>query len=188
MTYQEKYEELFKKYDKSIKDLHHATQEISSTNGFGNPGDISNYFKAHTAHRFAEREFQQLLNYVTTKNLNPNSEYLESEYMYNFIKEDQRRRGIPWNDDELAPSVKGGLSAYECVISLTNDGEITGTTQATVYKFPVINLHHGKECYNYLSNRLQNRDGEVVDVSNSEFPGIDETHQVYVKVALTTWR
>jgi hypothetical protein len=187
MTYQEKYEDLFKAYEQTTKDLHDATQRISFTNGFGDTEALGTYFKAHKKYRFAERDFQQLLNYVTTKNLNPNSEYLECDFMYNFIKEDQRKRGVPWKDEELAPNTQGGVCGYECLIGVTNDGEINRMLQGTEYKFPVINLHHGKECYKYLAKMLQHGGGEEFDANNLKFTNVDESSQVYVKIVITVW-
>lgn len=186
MTYQEKYDELFKAYDTSTKALSDATQKIDSINGFGDGGDLVNYFISNREYRFAEREFHKLLNYITTSNLNPASEYILQEYMYDFIKRNQQQQGIPWKVEDLAPNIQNGISAYECLISLTNDGEINRMIQGTEYKFPVLNLHHGQECYNYLVKMLQNDGGDGFDVTNLKFH-IDEGKQIYIKVVITTW-
>ena len=188
MTYQEKYEELFNVYDKATKSLNDATQKIAFTNGFGDTGDLGNYLKSHREYRYAEREFQELLKYVTTENLNPASEYLHEDYMYKFIKQDQQKKGIPWTDDQLAPSTQNGVRGYECLIGLTNDGEINRMIQGTEYKFPVINLHHGKECYNYLTKMLQNDGGNEFDANNLKFTNIDEGKQIFIKVVITIWQ
>jgi hypothetical protein len=187
MTYQEKYEELFKAYDHATKTLNEATQKIAFTNGFGDTGDLGNYFKANREYRFAEREFQKLLQYVTTANLNPASEYVPQEYMYNVIKKDQQKRGTPWDDGDLAPDTKKGVRGYECLIGLTNDGEINRMIQGTEYKFPVLNLHHGMECYNFLAKMLQYGGGEGFDANNLKFAHINEGSQIFIKVVITIW-
>ena len=188
MTYQEKYAELYNAYDKATKLLTEATQKIAFTNGFGDIGELSNYFKANREYRFAEREFQKLLNYVTTANLNPSSEYIPQEYMYNFIKKDQQKRGTIWKDEDLIPNTKDGVRGYECLIGLTNDGEINKMIQGTEYKFPVLNLHYGMECYNYLAKMLQYGGGDDFDASRLKFTHIDEGKQIFIKVIITIWQ
>lgn len=187
MTYKEKYAELFNAYEKATKVLHESTQKISFTNGFGETNELGDYLKSQREYRFKEREFQQLLKYVTSKNLNPDSEYISGDYMYNVIKEDQRRRDTPWKDDELAPSTEGGVKGYECLIGLTNDGEINRMIQGTEYKFPVVNLDHGKECYNYLAKMLQSGGGDGFDANSLKFVHINEHKQIYIKVVVTIW-
>jgi hypothetical protein len=188
MTYQEQYEELFAAYDKATKDLNEATQKIAYTNGFGDVGDLGNYFKANRAYKLAEREFQKLLHYVTTANLNPNAEYIPQEYMYNVIKKDQQKKGTPWNEEDPAPSTKNGIRGYECLIGLTNDGEINKMIQGTEYKFQVLNLEHGKECYNYLAKMLQSEEGDGFDAIKLKFAHIDQAKQIFIKVVITIWQ
>src|ERR1700749_3715662 len=100
MTYQEKYEELYKEYDTAAKVLNDARQKIAFANGSGDRDELANYFKANAKLRFTEKEFHKLLNYVTTANLDPTTEYVSQEYMYNFIKKDHQKRGILWNDED----------------------------------------------------------------------------------------
>jgi hypothetical protein len=188
MTYREKYNELFIAYEKAVKSLFEATKAISFANGFGDTNELHKYLKAHGEHRFVEREFRQLLKYVTSKNLNPESEYIQGEFMYNYIKDDQRRKGVSWDDHDLIPNAKGGIKGFECLIGLTNDGEINGAAQSTEYKFPVVNLEHGKECYTYLTQMLQNGGGEGFDVNNLKFVNIDGGKQIYIKVMITIWQ
>ncbi len=187
MTYQERYTELFQKYESVTKALHEATQKISFLDGFGDTGELGSYLKAQREYRYVERDFQQLLKYVTSKNLNPTSEYILGDYMYGIIKEDQQNKGTPWKDEELTPSTKGGVRGYESLIGLTNDGEINRMIQGTEYKFPVLNLTHGRECYNYLAKMLQNGGGDGFDVNNLKFDNIDEVKQIYIKVVVTIW-
>ena len=184
MTYQEKYEELFNSYDKATKALNNATQKIAFMNGFGDTAELGNYLKSHKEFKCAEGNFQELLKYVTTENLNPASEYLHEVYMYNSIKQSQQKKGIIWKDDQSAPSTQ----SYQCTIGLTNDGEVNSMIQGTEYKFPVINLYHGKECYNYLTKRLQNNTDDEFDANDLEFTKIDETKQIFIQVVIITWR
>jgi hypothetical protein len=188
MTYKEKYNELFEVYEKATKALHDATKTISFADGFGDTNELKHYLKAHKEHRFIEREFQQLLKYVSSTNLNPESEFIPCEYTYNCIKVDQRKRGVPWEDHELIPNTDGGVRAYECLIGLTNDGEVERMAQGTEYKFPVVNLQHGIECYGYLANMLQNGATEGFDVNGLKFVNVDEKKPLYVKVVITIWR
>ena len=184
MTYQEKYEELFKSYDKATKALNNATQKIAFVNGFGDTAELENYLKFHKEFKYAEGNFQELLKYVTTENLNPDSEYLYEVYMYKSIKQSQQKMGTTWIDDQSAPSTQ----SYQCTIGLTNDGEVNSMIQGTEYKFPVINLHHGKECYNYLTKMLQNNVRNEFDANKVEFTKIDETKQIFIQVGIITWR
>jgi hypothetical protein len=187
MTYQQKYQELYAAYEKAAQALNEAREKIEDINGFGDGAALSDYLNAHRKYRYAESEFHKLLNYVTTANLNPESEYIAQEYMYEFIKADQRRKGIPWIEAELRPSKESGASGYECNIGLSNNGEIDRMIQGTEYVFPVLNLHHGKECYTYLSKMLQDGGGEDFDVNKLTFDRINENQQVYVKVRITVW-
>jgi len=183
MTYQEKYMELFKSYEQAISDLLKATHKISFPNKVGDLNRLENYLKAHKEYKIIDSSFQQLLNYLSAKTLNSDSEYIECEFMYNSIKEDQKRLGIAWRDEELTPNISRDVKGYECIIKLTNDGEINQLIQGTEYKFPVINLDHGRECYNYLAKMLQ-YGGD----SEREFVNINENKQVYIKVVITFWQ
>lgn len=88
--------------------------------------------------------------------------------MYNVIKEDQQKRGRLLKDEDISPTIALRVSMYECVIGLTNDGEIHKSYQKTEYKFPVINLTHGKECYDYLAKKLQDKNDDF-DVIGSHW-------------------
>lgn len=188
MTYQEKYEELFQSYNTSSKALAEATEKIAF-NGFGDAGNLANYFKASKRNYFIEKEFQKMLHYVTTENPNLNSEYVPQEYMYDFIKKDQQAKGVHWKDGDLIPQIAdNGVKGFECVISLTNDTEIDNTVQGTEYKFPVLNIYHGRECYMYLAKLLQNGGGAELNPDNLHFEHIDEGLQVFVKIEITVWQ
>lgn len=187
MTYQEKYTEIYKAYEQATKVLHDATQKISFTNGFGDATELGEYFKAQKAYRFAEREFHQLLKYATSRNLNPESEYLPFEFMYNVIKEDQKRKGTPWTDVQVKPEIGNGVKGYEANIRLTNNGEINRMIQGTEYIFPVVDLNHGKEAYDYFAKMLQNGGGEGFDVNNLKLDDIDASKPIFVKVTITVW-
>lgn len=184
MTYQQQYERLHKAYEAAINSLNDAAQKIAYTNGFGELNDLSNYHTAHRNFRSTEREFQNLLNYVNTGALNPQSEYIHQEYMYAFIKKDQQEKGFTWKNEDLIPAdVKG----YECSIGLTNDGELATGIQGTEYKFPVLNIHHGKECFSHLAKMLQRGGGEDFDIDQIKTDNINERNQVFIRILIIIW-
>lgn len=187
MTYQEKYNELYKRYEQATEMLQEATKSIAFTNGFEDAGALGEYYNAIKAHRIAERTFNDLLSYSTSKSLNPDSEYVAEQFMYEHIKEDQRRRGTTWGEDEIRPhSGDGGVRGYECVIGLTNDGTIEKNKQETQYKFPVVSLEHGKQCYSYLVDMLQGDENFNVEALNFD-DIVDPNQQIYIKVFLSIW-
>jgi len=140
MTYKEKYNELFSTYENAIKNLQSATQKLSSDTGLGNNNDLDNYFKINQQYKRAEENFQQFLKYSNADDINPDTEFILPTYIYHVISGDQIEQGVDLNE----------LNTIDSPISLTNDGEVNERYQGTEYKFPVLNLEHGKECYEYL--------------------------------------
>tara|TARA_R110002033_G_scaffold149411_1_gene186435 strand:+ start:525 stop:1091 length:567 start_codon:yes stop_codon:yes gene_type:complete len=185
MTYQEKYADLHSKYQKSGKELEQAIEKLSETNGFGDLNDISNYEKSQRNFKYAESQFQKLLKYVTDSKIDPATEFNTCEYIYGIIKNDQLKKGINLKDYEPYPNEDGKWEYYSCNIGLTNSDEIKKEYQHSFYLFPVLNLKHGKECYAYLSDKLQNNPDEEFDIDSLDFKKvIDESKPIFVKVSL----
>lgn len=176
MTFQEKYSELYSNYEKAGKELEHTTKKLSDTNGFGDINDIASYYSAHKNFGYYENQFQQLLNYVKDGNVNPATEFVEHQFMYEVIKKDQINKKN-WEEDEEN-------KFFTCEVGLTNDPEITIDYQSSQYKFPVLNLNHGKECYAYLVDRLGFPSNEP-HVSTFDFSKlIDESQPIFIKVSM----
>src|SRR5690242_10253086 len=119
MTYQQKYEELYKSYQNAAEKLAEARIKLADINGFGDLDSVADYYNRHRIHSYAEREFQKLLHYSIQSQIDPQTEYNTQEYIYNCIKKDQQKRGIPWEDGEIAPQRKAGISFILCEIGLT---------------------------------------------------------------------
>ncbi|MCF8716475.1 hypothetical protein JM658_16760 [Joostella atrarenae] len=187
MTYEEKYSELYSNYEKAGKRLDNALEKISDINGFGDMNDLDNYFKYQKELSFHSQQFEKLLKYLSSGNVNPKSEFIDKEFMYQFIKKDQIENGTEWKDFDLYPgqSTEGGF--YSCEIGLTNDGEIKKDYQNSIYKFPVLHLNHGNECYQYLTEKLQYNPDNEINVNELDFSKvIDENKTIYVKVKMRT--
>lgn len=185
MTYQEKYTDLYKKYEDAAKKKAEAIENIAYYDGFGDLHDLSNYFKAVANYQYAEQEFQMLLQYSVDSNVDPAREYVDNEYMYEYIKRDQQKKGIPWEDADVMPDLKKhGLKLISGTVGLTNDPESKKMYPGTEYKFPVLNLEHGKVCQDYLSNMLTG-ETEKLDLEKLRAKKIiDEQKPVYVRVEL----
>jgi hypothetical protein len=80
-----------------------------------------------------------------------------------------------------------GVKSIECLITLTNNGEVTKMIQGTEYKFPVLNLKHGNECFNYSSKLLQYGGDEKFDANELKFANLNENKQIFLKIVLTIW-
>jgi len=173
MTFQEKYSELYSNYEKAGKELEYATQKLSETKGFGDSYDIDNYFLAHKNLRYQEKQFQELLTYVKEGIVNPETKFVDYKFMYDFIKIDQIKKGN-WSEDNLN-------NFFTCEVGLTNDPEIKQDYQRSFYKFPVLNLNHGKECYSYLIDRLE---FPKDDNSTIHFSKINEANPIFVKISM----
>jgi hypothetical protein len=185
MTYEKKYAELHSKYQKFGKELEQAIEKLSEINGFGDIDDISNYSKIHLNFKFAENQFQQLLKYVTDGKLEPATEFNTCEFIYGIIKNDQLAKGIKLKDYEPNPNEDGNWEYYSCNVGLTNTDEIQKEYQHSFYLFPVLNLQHGKECYAYLSEKLQDNPDQEFNVEDLDFKKvIDETKPIFIKVSL----
>lgn len=186
MTYQEKYTELYTKYDQAATALTETAQKISQFNGFGDKQDLANYFRAASTYKYAEQHFQEILRYSTEAKVNPDTEYVAHEFMYEFIKKDQQKKGIPWANDVTTPTTKeNGITFITGEIGLTNDPELKKMYQGTEYKFPVLNLEHGKESFDYLSKMIINQESEELDLQTfREKKLIDEQQQIYVRIEL----
>jgi hypothetical protein len=186
MTYQEKYTELYDKYQKATTDLTQATQKISQYSGFGDKQDLGDYFKAASTYKYAEQNFQKFLNYSVRSKVNPGTEYVPHEFMYEYIKKDQQKKGIPWSDDVVVPEVKeGGITFAAVEVGLTNDPEPKKMYQGTEYKFPVLNLEHGKECFDYLSKMIMGQEAGELDIQQMRDKKIiDEQEAIYVRIEL----
>lgn len=176
MTFQEKYTELYSNYQRAGRELEDATKKLSETNGFGDINDISSYFKAHKNFGYHEKQFQQILNFVKDGNINPATEFVEQQFMYEIIKTDQIKKKN-WEEDKEN-------QFFTCEVGLTNDPEIKKDYQSSQYKFPVLNLNHGKECYAYLVDRLEFPSNEP-HVSTFDFSNvIDESKPIFVKISM----
>ncbi len=185
MTYEEKYTVLHSKYQKVGKELEQAIEKLSEISGFGDLNHISNYTKIHRNFKYAENQFQQLLKYVTDCKLDPATEFNTCEFIYGIIKNNQLQKGIKLKDYEPYPNEDGEWEYYSCNIGLTNSEEIKNEYQHSFYLFQVLNLKHGKECYAYLGDKLQNNPDEEFDVENLNLKKvIDETKPIFIKVIL----
>lgn len=185
MTYEEKYTELHSKYQKSGKELEQTIEILSEINGFGDLNDINNYTNTQRNFKYAENQFQQILKYITDGKLDPKTEFNTCEFIYGVIKNDQLKKGIKLKDYEPYPNENRKWEYYSCNVGLTNSEEIKKEYQHSFYLFPVLNLKHGKECYAYLNDKLQNNPEEDFDVENLDFKNvIDETKPIFVKVSL----
>lgn len=173
MTFKEKYSELYSNYEKAGKELETATKELTKTDGFGDVGDISSYFENHRKLSYHERQFHQLLNYLKEGNVKPETEFVEKAFMYEIMKNDQIKKGN-WEDYKEN-------QFFVCEVGLTNDSEVINDYQGSIYKFPVLNLNHGKECYAYLCDRLGSAPSEP-PISTFNFPTVDESKPIFVKV------
>lgn len=174
MTFKEKYSELYSNYEKAGKDLEQATKKLTETNGFGDSTDIRGYFVAHKNLVYHEKQFQQLLNYVKEGNVNPETEFVDYKFMHDFIKSDQIKKGN-WTEDKEN-------DFFTCEVGLTNDPEVKQDYQKSNYKFPVLNLNHGKECYSYLIEKLGIDSKEEVPAIH--FSKIEEAKPIFVKVSM----
>lgn len=187
MTYQEKYSELHKNLEKSGKRLETTLETISQINGFGDTKDLNDYFNAQKDFAFHSRQFNNLVNYTTLGKVNPETEFIEKEFIYGFVKSDQRRLGIDWEEGDLYPGQSKQVQFYSCEIGLTNDDGLEKSFQETFYKFPVLNLNHGKECYSYLSERLQYNPDNNFDIDSLDFTKVlDENKPIFVKIKMRT--
>jgi hypothetical protein len=187
MTYEEKYNELHSNYEKAGKKSENALEKISDVNGFGDMNDLSDYFKSQKELTYHSQQFENLLKYLSDGKVNTKSEFIDKEFMYQFIKKDQIKSGTEWEDFDLYPgqSTEGGF--YSCEIGLTNDGEIKKDYQNSIYKFPVLHLNHGKECYKHLIEKLQYNPDEEINVDEFDFSKlIDENKIIYVKIKMRT--
>lgn len=147
--------------------------------------DISNYTKTHRNFKYTENQFQQLLKYVTDDKLDPKTEFNTCEFIYGIIKNDQLKKEIKLKDYEPYPNEDGKWKYYSCIVGLTNSEEVKNDYQHSFYLFPVLNLNHGKECYAYLNDKLQNNPDEEFDIENLDFKKvIDKTKPIFVKVTL----
>jgi len=186
MTYQEKYTELFNKYQEATISLTKATDKISDINGFGDRQDVTDYYKAASKYHYAEQNFQKLLQYTVEAKVNPETKYVAREYMYEFIKIDQQKKGIPWGHDVITPKVKeNDIKFILCEIGLTNDPQPKKMYPGTEYKFPVLNLEHGKECSDFLSKMIMGPEVEELELQKfREIKIIDEQQPIYVRIEL----
>lgn len=176
MTFQEKYSELYSNYERAGKELENATKKLSETSGFGDTGNIISYYKAHKNFGYQEKRFQELLNYVTDRNINPETEFVDHKFMYEVIKKDQINKKN-WEEDQEN-------QFFTCKVGLTNDPEIKIDYQSSHYKFPVLNLNHGKESYAYLIDRFGFPPSET-HVSTYDFSKhIDESQPIFIKVSM----
>lgn len=151
MTYEEKYSELHSNYEQAGKRLENALEKISNINGFGDTTDLKDYFNSKKELSYHSKQFENILKYLSDESVNPKSDFIDKEFMYQYIKKDQIDKGTEWLHFDLYPGQSTKGSFYSCDIGLTNDGEIKKDYQYSIYKFPVLNLNHGKECYKYLS-------------------------------------
>lgn len=187
MTYQEKYSELHKNLEKSGKRLENALEIISQINGFGDTNELTEYFNAQKSFAFHSMQFNNLVKYATLGKIIPETEFVEKEFIYGFIKSDQQRLGTDWEEGDLYPGQSRQEKFYSCEIGLTNDDKIEKNFQETHYKFPVLNLNHGKECYTYLSERLQYNPDSKLDIESLDFTKVlDENKPIFVKIKMRT--
>ncbi|WP_281233825.1 hypothetical protein [Flavobacterium gelatinilyticum] len=176
MTFQEKYSELYSNYERAGRELEYAAKKLSETNGFGDTNDISAYFNSHKNFSYHEKQFQQILNFANDGNINPTTEFVEQQFMYEIIKKDQIKKKN-WAEGEEN-------QFFTCEVGLTNDPEIKEDYQSSQYKFPVLNLNHGKECYAYLVDRLEFPPSES-HVSTFDFSNIiNESEPIFVKISM----
>ncbi|MBO9571916.1 MAG: hypothetical protein J7497_06870, partial [Chitinophagaceae bacterium] len=103
MTYGERYSELYKNVEEAGKALETSLQKISDINGFGDMNDLGNYFQAQNKFAYHSRQFDTLLKYINNGKVDPNSEYMDKEFMYEFIKSDQQKIGTDWDEADLYP-------------------------------------------------------------------------------------
>ena len=187
MTYQEKYAEVYNRFQEAGKTLESATEKLSSVNGFGDMSAVPDYFQATKTFKNAEWAFQNMLKYAQSETLNPDAEFNYPSYMYDVIKKDQQERGTPWPDNVTVPAIGdgSGIKFYSSNIGLTNDPDIHDTPQSVEYKFPVVDLNHGKECYAYLSSMLGENISEE-QMQELDFKKVLNFSQpIYVRVELT---
>jgi len=116
MTYKEKYSELHLKYEKAGKELETSFKCISEINGFGDVGDIDTYINSQKKFTFYRFQFENLLAYISEGKVDPDSEYIEKEYMYEFIKQDQRQKGVNWDDGDLYPG-QSNKNGFYCELA-----------------------------------------------------------------------
>ncbi len=88
MTYQEKYTELHSKYEIAGKELESSIKNLSEINGFGDMNDIERYSKSLKTFEYYQKQFQQLLKYISEGQIDPKTEFINCEYMYGFIRKD----------------------------------------------------------------------------------------------------
>lgn len=178
MTFQEKYSELYKNYEKAGNELEHATKKISDLSGFGDSDELSNYFNSHKKFVYHEKQFQQILNFLKDGNIDPSTEFVDKEYMYEYIKQDQIAKKN-WEEGKEN-------QFFTCNLGLTNDPEIKKDYQESHYRFPVLNLEHGKECYQYLADRLGTDFKKLeIKISELDFTGIlDLNKPIFIKVSM----
>lgn len=184
MTYHQKYLELFGALEAATDELYKQTSTISFKDGFGQLEPLEGYYESKTKYNYAEKQFSRLLKYLNADGVNGDSEFVEWRYMYEHIKKDQRSQGKGWGEDQIRPEIKvNGVTAVFCTIGLTNDGSEAPPFQETEYKFPVVNLQHGKECYVELCKYLQAAPNEF-NIDELKFEKVSQEHQIYVSVNL----
>ena len=181
MTFQEKYTSLHRDVEKYGKEYEAALKKLTETDGFGDMNDVAEYNKAHKKLSSVELQFQRLLQFVQEGNIDPETEFIDQHFMYDYIKADQIKNGVQWNEHDLHPSSK----VYSCKIGLTNNGETEKDFQYSIYKFPVLNLKHGKECYTYLNQKFQHTPDEDFDVESLDFSKvIDDSKPIFIKISM----
>lgn len=178
MTYQERYVELYNKYENAGKELEQATKKISELRGFGDSEELSNYFDSHKNFVFHEKQFQEILRFLKNGNIDPSTEFVESKYMYEYIRQDQILKGN-WEEGKEN-------QFFTLEVGLTNNPEIPKDYQQSHYRFPVLNVEHGKECYQYLAEKLgtdfEKLEPKIVDL---DFTGIlDLDRPIFIKVSM----
>jgi hypothetical protein len=109
------------------------------------------------------------------------------EFILGFIKSDQQKIGTDWDEADLYPGQSKEGHFYSCEVGLTNNGIIEEDYQNSIYKFPVLNLNHGKECYAYLSERLQYNPDDNFNIDKLDFSKVlDEDKPIFVKIKMRT--
>lgn len=182
MTYEEKYTELHNNFSNAGKRLQKSIDELDEINGFFDKSLFDNYFKAYDVFNYHKNKYDYFNHILKNDPIDPKREFIEHEFMYQYIRDDQIKKGIVWGKLERIP-IK--TESFDCEISLTNDDQINTIPTYNVYKFPVLNLDHGLECIHYLCKQLMdNSKAEIKLPNRDKFPEVVREKPIYISITI----